>query len=75
VQPRRTTGENPCDCLTGKLTGFETGRRNWAMKKAVFSMMETVQTTETLVNLHQSTRRDNPEDSHLHTHLHENLKA
>jgi hypothetical protein len=29
-------------------------------------MMEAVQTSETLANLHQSTRRYNPEESHLH---------
>jgi hypothetical protein len=37
--------------------------------------MEAVQTTETLVNSYQSTRRYNPEDSHLHSHRHENLKS
>jgi hypothetical protein len=37
-------------------------------------MMEAVQTTETLLNSHQSTRRYNPEGSHLHTHRRENLK-
>jgi hypothetical protein len=37
-------------------------------------VMEAVQTSETLVNLHQSTRRYNPEDSHLRTHRRENLK-
>jgi hypothetical protein len=29
-------------------------------------MMEAMQTSETLVNLHQSTRGYKPEDSHLH---------
>jgi hypothetical protein len=38
-------------------------------------MMEAVQTSETLVNLHQSTRRYNPEDSHLHSHRRQNLKS
>jgi hypothetical protein len=38
-------------------------------------MMETAKTSETLVNLYQSTRRYNPEDSHLHTHRRENLKS
>jgi hypothetical protein len=36
--------------------------------------METVQTSETSVNSYQTTRRYNPEDSHLHTHRHENLR-
>jgi hypothetical protein len=37
--------------------------------------MVTVQTFETLVNLCQSTRRYNPEDSHPHTHRRENLRT
>jgi hypothetical protein len=37
-------------------------------------MMEAASTSETLVNFYQTTRRNNPEDSHLHTHRHENLK-
>jgi hypothetical protein len=37
-------------------------------------MMEAVQTSETLVNSHQSTRRYNPEDSHLISDCRENLK-
>jgi hypothetical protein len=38
-------------------------------------MMEAVRTSETLVNLHQSTWHYNPEDSHLHTHRNENFKS
>jgi hypothetical protein len=40
-------------------------------------MMEAVRTCETLVNLHQSTRRNNPEDSHFRivTSLHMALKT
>jgi hypothetical protein len=38
-------------------------------------MMEAVQTSETLANSYQSSRCYNPEDSHLHTHHHENLKS
>jgi hypothetical protein len=53
------------------------------MKMAVFSvdeslialMMEAAKTSETLVNFYQTTRRYNPEDSHLHTHRRENLKS
>jgi hypothetical protein len=37
-------------------------------------MMEAIQTYETLVNSYQSTRRYNPEDSHLYSHRRENLK-
>jgi hypothetical protein len=32
-------------------------------------------TSETLVNVYQTTRCYNPEDSHLHTHRRENLKS
>jgi hypothetical protein len=38
-------------------------------------MMEAESTSETSVNFYQTTRRNNPEDSHLHTHRREkNLK-
>jgi hypothetical protein len=37
--------------------------------------MEAARTSETLVNFYQTTRRCNPEDSHLHTHRRENLKS
>jgi hypothetical protein len=50
------------------------------MKMAVFFraialMMEAARTSETLVNFYQTTRRYNPEDSHLRTHRRENLKS
>jgi hypothetical protein len=38
-------------------------------------MMEAARTSETLVNFFQTTRRYNPEDSHLHTRRRENLKS
>jgi hypothetical protein len=38
-------------------------------------MMQAVWTSETLVNLYQSTWRYNTEDSHLCIHRHENLKS
>jgi hypothetical protein len=38
-------------------------------------MMEVARTSETLVNFYQTTRRCNPEDSHLHTRRCENLKS
>jgi hypothetical protein len=38
-------------------------------------MMEAVYTSETLVNLYQSTWCYSPKDSHLHTHGHKNLKS
>jgi hypothetical protein len=36
-------------------------------------MMEAASTSEASVNFHQTTRRYNPEDSHLHTRRRENL--
>jgi hypothetical protein len=36
-------------------------------------MMEAVGTSDASVNLHQSTRRNNPGDSHLFMRLRENL--
>jgi ribosomal protein L17 len=38
-------------------------------------MMEAAKTSETLVNFYQTTRRYNPEDSHLRSHRRENLKS
>jgi hypothetical protein len=38
-------------------------------------MMEAARTSETLVNFYQTTRRYNPEDSHLRAHRRENLKS
>jgi hypothetical protein len=38
-------------------------------------MMEAVRTSETSVNSYQFIWRYNPEDSHLHSHRHENPKA
>jgi hypothetical protein len=42
---------------------------------AIALMMGAARTSETLVNFYQTTRRYNPEDSHLHTHRSENLKS
>jgi hypothetical protein len=38
-------------------------------------MMEAANTSETPVNFYQTTRRNNPEDGHLHTRSRENLKS
>jgi hypothetical protein len=38
-------------------------------------MMEAESASETLVNLHKITRRNNPENSHLNTRRSENLKS
>jgi hypothetical protein len=39
------------------------------------AMMEAVRTSEMLVNFYQTTQHYNPEDSHLCTYRHENLKS
>jgi hypothetical protein len=38
-------------------------------------MIEAVSTSEMSVNFYRTTQHNNPEDSHLHTHCHENLKS
>jgi hypothetical protein len=38
-------------------------------------VMEAARTSETVINLHQTTRRYNPEDGRLHTRRRENLKS
>jgi hypothetical protein len=38
-------------------------------------MMEAASTSVTSVNFYQTARRNNPEDSHLHTRPRENLKS
>jgi hypothetical protein len=47
----------------------------WSGRLLMALMMEAANTSETLVNFYQTTRRYNPEDSHLHTHRRENLKS
>jgi hypothetical protein len=44
-------------------------------RRYIALMMEAARTSETLANFYQTTRRYNPEDSHLHTHRRENLKS
>jgi hypothetical protein len=43
--------------------------------QSAIALMKAASTSETLVNFYQTTRRYNPEDSHLHTHRRENLKS
>jgi hypothetical protein len=38
-------------------------------------MIEAVSTSETSVNFYQTTRRNNPEDNHIHARRRENLKS
>jgi hypothetical protein len=40
----------------------------------IVQMMEAANTSETSVNFYQTTRRNIPEDGHLHTRRRENLK-
>jgi hypothetical protein len=42
---------------------------------SIIRAMEAASTSETSVNFYQTTLRNNPEDSHLHTRRHENLKT
>jgi hypothetical protein len=55
--------------LSPYLVGFE------VLTAVIALMMEAARTSETLVNFYQTTRRYNPEDSHLRTHYRENLKS
>jgi hypothetical protein len=43
--------------------------------RVIALMKETTSTSEMSVNFYQTTWPDIPEDSHLHTHRHENLKS
>jgi hypothetical protein len=45
------------------------------IKAIVSVMVGAANTYETSVNFYQTTRRNNPEDSHLHTSRRENLKS
>jgi hypothetical protein len=45
---------------------------NWL---AIALMMEAASTSEISINFYQITRRNIPEDSHLHTRCRENLKS
>jgi hypothetical protein len=44
-------------------------------KCTIALLMEAASTFETLVNFYETTRRNNPEDSHLHTRRCQNLKS
>jgi hypothetical protein len=41
----------------------------------LITLMEAARSSEMLANFYQTTRRYNPDDSHLRTHRHENLKS
>jgi hypothetical protein len=51
------------------------GERKQSNCELIALMMEAARTSETSVNFYQTTRRYNPEDSHLHTNRRENLKS
>jgi hypothetical protein len=46
-----------------------------AVSIIVLMMEAAASTSETLVNFYKTTRRYNPEDSHLRSHRRENLKS
>jgi hypothetical protein len=46
-----------------------------SLDRTIALMMEAASTSEMSVNFYQTTRRNNPEDSHLHTRRRENLKS
>jgi membrane-bound lytic murein transglycosylase MltF len=53
-----------------------TNRLRYGTARAMIAlMMEAVRSSETSVNFYQTTRRNIPEDSHLHTRRRENLKS
>jgi hypothetical protein len=45
------------------------------MLRRIALMMEAASTSETSVNVYQTTRRYNPEDSHLHTRRRETSRS
>jgi hypothetical protein len=49
--------------------------REIVLVKAIALMMAAVSTSETSINFYQTTRRNVPEDSHLHTCRCENLQS
>jgi hypothetical protein len=49
--------------------------RNLARGLLIALMMEAASISETSVNFYQTTRRNNPEDSHLHTRRRKNQKS
>jgi hypothetical protein len=64
-------------------TAKQPRRRRWlssglqrrVVRSVIALMMEAARTSETSVNFYQTTRRCNPEDSHLRTHRRENFKS
>jgi hypothetical protein len=49
--------------------------RRFKVLAAIALMMKAASTSETSVNFYQITRRNNPEDSHLHTRRRDNFKS
>jgi hypothetical protein len=64
-----------CTTRSSETLFVNSSSSSFLMAKYIDLVMQTVQTSETFVNLHESTRRYNPEDSHLHTYCRENLKS
>jgi hypothetical protein len=53
----------------------KTLEKNLGLWLLIALMMEAASASVTSVNFYQTTRRNNSEDSHLHTHCRENLKT
>jgi hypothetical protein len=62
-------------CVVAQCILAEVYRRFRGVCRAISLMIEAGNTSETSVNFYQNTQRNNPEDSHLHTRLLENLKS
>jgi hypothetical protein len=57
----------PCTDVSGVLAV--------SINRTIALLMEAIDTSETSVNFYQTTRPNNPEDSHLHIRCRENLKS
>jgi hypothetical protein len=66
--------EAPCNLLPWLIASY-TSNRFHVRGLLIALMMEAAGSSETSVNFYQTTRRYNPEDSHLRTNRRENLKS
>jgi hypothetical protein len=64
----------PNQCLTFKVPIYTIIPKR-LKSPGIALMMKAASTSETSVNFYETTRRYNPEDSHLRTHRRENLKS
>jgi hypothetical protein len=81
--PHLSTLIHSVDCRTASAGGLNSSVSIITMKMTAIwhvalwwaLMMKAVSTSETWVNFYQTTWRNIAEDSHLHTHCHDNLKS